>query len=102
MTAFLALALLYRLYVPFARITYFHFRACKSSVFFVVTGLQRRFSYYSSFVVLYNGLKVKRNSHFTFESALDSWGTCSDENINSGTILSFDVICMGSPVIIMY
>ena len=34
----------------------------------------------------------------------DFWGMCSDENINSrsGTILSFDAVCMGSPVIIMF
>ena len=25
----------------------------------------------------------------------------SDENINTGVILSFDVVCVGSPVIIM-
>ena len=28
-------------------------------------------------------------------------GACSDENINSSAILSFDVVCVGSPVIIM-
>ena len=44
---------------------------------------------------------MKCNGHCTFEVVFDSWGTCSDENINSGAILSFDVVCMGSPVIIM-
>ena len=28
-------------------------------------------------------------------------GCCSDKNINSGPILSFDAVCMGSPVITM-
>ena len=28
-------------------------------------------------------------------------GTRPDENINSDTILSFDVVCVGSPVLIM-
>ena len=32
---------------------------------------------------------------------IDSWGTHLDENINSGAILSFDAVCIGSPVIIM-
>ena len=32
----------------------------------------------------------------------DSWGTrCSDENIYSGAILSFDAVGVGSPVITM-
>ena len=43
---------------------------------------------------------MKRNGHCTFEAVFDSWNAHSDENINSGTILSFDVACMGSPVII--
>ena len=34
-------------------------------------------------------------------TVIDSWGVCSDENINSGAILSFDVVSMGLPVIIM-
>ena len=42
-----------------------------------------------------------RNGHFTFKSVIDSWGVSSDENVNSGVILSFDVVCVGSPVIIM-
>ena len=45
-----------------------------------------------------NGLKAKRNGHFTFEPVIDDWGICLDENINSGAILSFDAVCMGSPV----
>ena len=36
-----------------------------------------------------------------FRRNINSWGMCSDENINFGAILSFDVVCMGSPVIIM-
>ena len=44
---------------------------------------------------------MKRNGHFTFESVTDSWGSPPDEKINSGAILSFDVVCAGSPVIIM-
>ena len=35
------------------------------------------------------------------ESVIDSWGIHSDENINSGIILSFNAVCAGSPVIIM-
>ena len=31
---------------------------------------------------------------------IDSWGTRSDEKINSGAIFSFDTVCVGSPVII--
>ena len=42
---------------------------------------------------------MKHNGHFTFESMIDS--VCSDKNINSGTILSSDVVCIGSPFIIM-
>ena len=42
----------------------------------------------------WNGLLEWWNSN-------DSWGVCSDENINSGAILSFDVVSMGLPVIIM-
>ena len=30
-----------------------------------------------------------------------SWGARSDENINSGTIFSFDTVCVGSPVIML-
>ena len=37
----------------------------------------------------------------TFKPVIDNWGVRSDENINSGTILFFDAVCMGSPVIIM-
>ena len=44
---------------------------------------------------------MKRNGCCTFEAVIDSLGTHSDENITSGAILSFDVVCMGSPVIIM-
>ena len=32
------------------------------------------------------------------EAVVDSLGARSDENINSGAILSFDVVCVGSPV----
>ena len=41
------------------------------------------------------------NGHFSFQSVIDSWGIHSDENINSGTVLSYDAVCTGSPVIIM-
>ena len=44
---------------------------------------------------------MKRNGHCTFKAVFDSWGACSDENINSGAILSFDAVCVGLPVIIM-
>ena len=44
---------------------------------------------------------MKCNGHFTFESVIDSWGACSDKNINSGVILSFDVVCVSTPVIII-
>ena len=37
---------------------------------------------------------MKHNGHVTFESITDSWNMRSDENINSGTILSFDAVCM--------
>ena len=30
-------------------------------------------------------------------SVLDSWDACSNEKIKSDTILSFDVVCVGSP-----
>ena len=33
---------------------------------------------------------MKRNGYFTLESVIDTWGRCSDENINIGAILSFD------------
>ena len=46
-------------------------------------------------------LKAKRDDHFSFKSVIDSWDKCSDETINSGTIPSLDVVCTGSPVIIM-
>ena len=46
-------------------------------------------------------MKVKHNSHFTFESVIDSWGMCSDKSINSGVILSFDAVYTDTPVIIM-
>ena len=42
----------------------------------------------------HNGL----NGHFTFEPVNDSWGVRSVENTTSGAILSFDAICVGSPV----
>ena len=44
---------------------------------------------------------MAEHNHFTFKSIIDSLGVCSNENINSGAILSFDVVCVGSPVIIM-
>ena len=34
-------------------------------------------------------------------SVIVSWGTHSDENNQPGTIVSSNVVCMGSPVIIM-
>ena len=55
----------------------------------------------SSFVALFDRLKVKRNSHFTFELIIDIWGARSVENITSVAVISFDAVCMGSPVIIM-
>ena len=36
---------------------------------------------------------MNHNVHFTFEPITDSWGAHSDENINSGAILSFDADC---------
>ena len=44
---------------------------------------------------------MKCNGLFALESIINSWGAHSDEKINSGAILSFDVVCAGSPVIIM-
>ena len=32
---------------------------------------------------------------------IDSWDTCSVKSINSGTILSFDAVCVDSPIITM-
>ena len=32
---------------------------------------------------------------------IDIWDTYSDKDVKSGAILSFDAVCMGSPVIIM-
>ena len=46
---------------------------------------------YSTIIHVY---KQKLFAAFVF----NSWGVCSDENINSGAILSFDVVCTGSPV----
>ena len=45
-------------------------------------------------------MKVKHSGHFTVKSAIDSWDMCSDKK-KYGAILSFDVICVGSPVIKM-
>ena len=61
----------------------------KCPYFPVVTGLITEPLHCSSFVTLCNGLKAKHNGHFTFKSVIDSWGSCSNENINSGVILSF-------------
>ena len=36
-----------------------------------------------------------------FQVVIDTWGTRSDKNINSGTTLSCHAVCMGSPVLIM-
>ena len=44
---------------------------------------------------------MKHHGHSTFESVIDNRGMCSDENFISGTILSFDEVCVGSPVIVM-
>ena len=69
-----------------------------------MTGLlQRHFFYCFSSVALCNGLDIaesERNGHCTFKD-FDSCGVRSDENINSGVLLSFDVVCVGSPAIIM-
>ena len=35
------------------------------------------------------------------QSVIDSWDVRSDKNINSGTVLSYDAVCVGSSVIIM-
>ena len=32
----------------------------------------------------------------TFKSVIDSWGVHSDENVNSGALISFDAVCVGS------
>ena len=44
-----------------------------------------------------------KQTEFTFKSVIDSfpWGARSVESITSGTILSFDAVCAGLPVIIM-
>ena len=44
---------------------------------------------------------IELNLAESFEPVIDNWGACADENTNSGTILSFDVVYVGSPVIIM-
>ena len=36
-----------------------------------------------------------------FKPLIDMWGACPDKKIMYGAILSFDAVCMGSPVIIM-
>ena len=43
---------------------------------------------------------MKCNGCCTFEAVIDSWDMCLDKGINSGTILSFDAVCVGSQVII--
>ena len=40
----------------------------------------------------------KCNRHFTFKLVIDSWGMCSDKNINGGALISFDAVCLGPPV----
>ena len=50
------------------------------------------FSYCSSLVELYNGLKAKCSGRFNFETVIDNWGVCSDVNFISGTILPCDVV----------
>ena len=37
-----------------------------------------------------------------FELVIDTWGMRLGKNINSGTILSFDAVCLGSPVILPF
>ena len=49
------------------------------------------FSYCSSLVELYNGLKAKCSGRFNFETVIDNWDVCSDVNFISGTILPCDV-----------
>ena len=53
--------------------------------------------------MLYNELNIPESEvqwplHFRVS---DSWDMRSDKNINSGTILSFDAVCVGSPVLSM-
>ena len=46
----------------------------------------------------------KWNGHFTFESVIDSWGARvhdQSKTLPLAPSLSFDVVCVGSPVIIM-
>ena len=70
-----------------------------------MTGLLQRHFYCFLPVVLCNGLNIAEsevyNGHCTFEVVFDSWGMRSDENIYSGAIRSFDVVCVGSPVIML-
>ena len=42
-------------------------------------------------------MKAKRYGYCTFEVVFDRWGTRLDKNINSGAILSFHAVCVGSP-----
>ena len=43
---------------------------------------------------------MRKQPVFTQPVTIDSWEACSDKNIKS--ILSFDVVCTGSPVINMF
>ena len=45
-------------------------------------------------------LKAYHDGHFTF-SIVSCWDTCSDVNIKSCTMVSFDAVCACSPVLIM-
>ena len=70
-----------------------------------MTGLlQRPFFYCFSSVALCNRLNIAESEvqwPLHFRAVFDSWGVRSNENINSGAILSFDAVCVGSPVIII-
>ena len=44
---------------------------------------------------------VAESGHFTFASVIGSWGPHFIENVTSDAILYFDVVCVGSPVIII-
>ena len=46
-------------------------------------------------------MKAKRNDHFTCESVIDGWCARPRKRFISGAILSFDAVCVDSPVIIM-
>ena len=71
-----------------------------------ISMVMERHFYCSSFEMLCNGLTitesevVKYNHHFTFQSVTDLVGCVFRQIIKSDAILSFDVVCVSSAVII--